>query len=100
MALALTGHSMRQVTTGRRSQNITEGPDGDAYLKLGQVLEQGLVDGLLAQLGCQDEHALQRQLPQVCIAVREASCHVWEYLALHHSLHHRVKCQTEAQMPC
>ena len=41
-------------------------------LQLGQVLEQHLADGALAEQRRQRQHALQRQLPQVRIGVREA----------------------------
>ena len=51
-----------------------------AHLQLCQVLEQHLVDGALAELRRQNEHALQSQLPQVCVAVAEAGGYRWEHL--------------------
>ena len=56
-------------------------------LQLGQVLEEGLVDGLLRQLGGQDEHGLERELPQVCIGIRESGSHLGVDLALYGGLY-------------
>ena len=57
-----------------------------AHLEFGEVLEQGLVDCLLTELGGKHQHALQRQLPQICIAVGKAVGHMRKDLILHHTL--------------
>lgn len=38
-------------------------------LEFGQMLEQGLVDGLLSQLGRKYQHRLQSEFPQVGIPI-------------------------------
>ena len=59
---------------------------GEAHLQSGEVLQQGLLHGLLSELGSEDQHGFQRQLSQVSIGVREASLHLWVDLPLHGGL--------------